>query len=286
MIDFKKITAAALFVSMMGSGTSIPAYAGGSDSESSDNEGEGSPKVLRRTAPAAQKNPDDQPPVNTMAPQPALIPQDDAIGHTTLSQISLAPQEIVPDPLTTSLQTLNLNSQLAEATKEEEELLKSLAAARAKRLAAVAQSQSHLEEETARQLKATFEEQQRAEETKKLHLALQEAQIKFQEAEQARLAAEVERIKQAALEDQKRADEAENHRLALLEAQKRIQEAEQARLAAQVAVPVSVYAVLGTIPVGGKTRDAARVERNLKQIGKDAKKFFGGKKKHKHKKDK
>lgn len=234
MIDFKKLSAAAILVSLISSGAAMPAYAGGpSDSDDSDSEDTGFPRVKKNKSPATQPNAGDQTPIqgNTPALPLAPLPQDDAIGRIPSPQAPQAlPAEGESNPLT-SLQNLSLTKVTKEEDNEEEKLLKRLDEIRMEKLRKGAEDKRLLEEEAARQKKLRDEE---AEKAKQATEEMERLRLQIQEAEKARLEAEAERVKQEALlEAQKREEEEKKFRLA-----REAEAAEHARIVAQKKVRI------------------------------------------------
>ena len=140
---------------------------------------------------------------------------------------------------------------------------------------------------------------QKEKKSKELEDLLAAQQLRNEELEKARLEEETARmireaksVREAVEEDKRRAEQAEQAeqaRLALENAKRELEAANQARIAAalaqqqaegrarQVAKPLTVYDALGQIPLGGKVRDGARVERNIKKVLKFGKKKKMGK---------
>jgi DNA repair exonuclease SbcCD ATPase subunit len=222
MIDFKKISAAAILVSLMGTTASFAME---------EDKDRGKISIKAPQVPAAQ-----QPEYNSNDPR-----FNPSVGSDH-SEIEVQADEA--EQLLSRLTELYMQ----KAKSAEEEAEKSQ-----KQLAALEEMKKKLEESEARE---------------------REANIKVQ-------GAELERLKQAAEAEKRRAEEAEKHRLEMERLSQEAEKAKQVRQAAEakrVAAEQSakkaptVYDALGQIPIGGKTRDGARVERNLNKIGKDVEK--------------
>jgi hypothetical protein len=176
MIDFKKLSAAAILLSLVSSGAAMPAYAGGdsSDSEDSDSENTGSPKVKRSKVPVTPSNSGDQPPINgnTIIPALPAIPHDneEAVLLRRLHEIRLEKLQKETEKAKLAAEELeNLRRRVQEAEKVRQE------------------------EEVERLKQAAFEEQRRAEEAEKYRLELERLAQEAEAAKQAQQAAEAKR---------------------------------------------------------------------------------------------